>query len=73
MTGPLVSIALCTYNGDQFLDEQLQSLLAQTYPNLEIVVVDDASNDKTAVFVESWSSRNKKVRLVKRTPPSSGI
>ncbi len=56
MTGPLVSIALCTYNGDQFLDEQLQSLLAQTYPNLEIVVVDDRSTDNTWEILTGYAN-----------------
>ena len=36
-TAPLVSIALCTYNGERFLAQQLDSLLAQTHANIEIV------------------------------------
>jgi glycosyltransferase involved in cell wall biosynthesis len=47
MKEPLVSIALCTYNGAAYLEQQLQTLLAQTYQNLEIVVVDDCSTDNT--------------------------
>ena len=47
MDFPLVSIALCTYNGAAYLKEQLGSLVAQTYPNIEIVVVDDRSTDDT--------------------------
>lgn len=44
---PLISIALCTYNGAKFLEEQINSLVSQTYSNLEIVIVDDCSIDNT--------------------------
>ena len=47
MKKPLVSIALCTYNGAAYLEQQLETLLTQTYKNLEIVVVDDCSTDDT--------------------------
>jgi glycosyltransferase involved in cell wall biosynthesis len=44
---PLVSIVLATYNGERFLKCQLESLSALTYPNLELIVCDDASTDGT--------------------------
>jgi len=56
MSAPLVSIALCTYNGAAYLNEQLQSLLAQTYANLEIVVVDDCSKDSTWEILTGYAS-----------------
>lgn len=51
-TLPLVSIALCTYNGATHLREQLLSILGQRYKNIELVIVDDASTD------DSWSIAN---------------
>ena len=45
---PLVSIGMPVYNGERYVDEALRSLLAQDYPNLEIVVSDNASTDQTA-------------------------
>lgn len=53
---PLISIVLCTYNGASFLEAQLQSLLQQTYPQLEIIVSDDASTDGTAAILKSYQS-----------------
>ena len=47
MEKPLVSIALCTYNGAAYLEQQLETLLTQTYKNIEIIVVDDCSTDDT--------------------------
>ena len=42
-----VSIALCTFNGERFLQDQLQSFLHQDYPISELVVFDDNSTDTT--------------------------
>ena len=38
---PKISVAMCTYNGERFLVEQLDSILNQTYQNIELVIVDD--------------------------------
>ena len=43
--GPLVSIIINNYNYDRFLDEAISSALNQTYPHVEVVVVDDGSTD----------------------------
>jgi len=51
---PTVSIALCTYNGERFLKEQLESLVNQTYSNIEIVIVDDASQDHTISILNEY-------------------
>ena len=42
-----VSVVICTYNGERYLREQLDSILAQTYPVFEVVVQDDCSTDGT--------------------------
>ena len=59
---PLVSVALCTYNGSAFLRQQLDSILAQTYTNLEIVISDDASTDGTVAILEEYSQKDNRVR-----------
>lgn len=52
-----VSIALCTWNGERFLQEQLDSILAQSRPPDELVVCDDQSSDATADIVARFSSQ----------------
>ena len=42
-----ISVVMCTYNGAKYLQEQLDSILNQTYPIQEIIIVDDASTDNT--------------------------
>lgn len=55
---PLVSIAVCTYNGERFLIEQLDSLLGQSYRNIEIIVVDDCSKDNTLPILKQYEEKN---------------
>jgi glycosyltransferase involved in cell wall biosynthesis len=55
---PLVSIALCTYNGAQYLAQQLDTLLAQTYGNFEIIAVDDCSADDTHQILLDYSKKH---------------
>lgn len=59
---PLVSVALCTYNGDRFLQEQLDSIIHQTYTNLEIVIVDDGSTDNTKKIILSYQQRDPRIK-----------
>jgi len=53
-----VSIALCTYNGERFLKEQLESILNQDYENIdEIICVDDNSKDSTWEILKEYSNK----------------
>ena len=60
---PLISIALCTYNGALYLPEQMDSLLAQNWDNLEIVAVDDGSTDGTRDILQDYVSRDHRISL----------
>lgn len=60
---PLISIALCTFNGERYLREQLDSVLAQTYTDLEIVAVDDASTDETVAILREYEARDARVKV----------
>ncbi len=54
MKKPLVSIALTTYNGAEFLSQQLDSFYAQSYKNIEVVACDDSSDDGTVKILEKY-------------------
>jgi glycosyltransferase involved in cell wall biosynthesis len=62
---PLVSIALCTYNGTKFIRKQLDSILDQTHKNLEIVVVDDCSTDDTYKIISDYAEKDNRLRCYK--------
>jgi predicted O-linked N-acetylglucosamine transferase (SPINDLY family)/glycosyltransferase involved in cell wall biosynthesis len=54
---PLVSICIPTYNGAEFIGAAIQSAIAQTYPNIEIIVSDDGSTDQTIAIAQSFQSQ----------------
>lgn len=58
---PLVSILIPAYNAEQYLAETLDSALAQTWDNLEIIVVDDGSQDNTLAIAKQYESKIVKV------------
>ncbi len=55
---PLVSVVVITYNSAKYIIETLESIKSQTYGNIELVVSDDCSSDKTVEIVKDWISRN---------------
>jgi len=59
MEKPYLSIVICTYNGALFLKEQLDSLFGQTYPNFEIIAVDDCSTDSTFEILKEYAANGK--------------
>jgi len=60
---PPVSVIICAYNAEGTISETLSSLLAQTYKNLEILVIDDASTDSTAAVCKLCSEQDPRVRV----------
>ena len=61
----LISIALCTYNGEKYLATQLNSILEQSYQNIELVIVDDGSNDGTIATLQQYAKTDQRVKLYK--------
>ena len=64
MNTPVVTVVIPTHNSECFLRETLDSVMAQTFKNYEVVVVDDASTDDTVRLVEQYGDR---IRLVRRS------
>ncbi|HST18005.1 MAG TPA: glycosyltransferase [Gaiellaceae bacterium] len=59
---PLVSVLMASYNSERWIEESIESVLAQTYPNVELIVADDASADATRKIVRRY--RSERVRLL---------
>jgi len=53
----LVSIIITNYNYGQFLAQAIESALAQTYPQIEVIVIDDGSTDHSAGIIASFGER----------------
>ena len=69
---PLISIALCTYNGRRNLKPQLDSLLVQSYTRIEIIACDDASSDDTFEILTEYAQRDARLRC-RRNPHNLGF
>lgn len=63
---PRVSIGVPVYNGERFLQRALDSLLAQTYTDFELVISDNASTDSTLLICEDYARRDDRVRVLRQ-------
>lgn len=60
----LVSVVLPVFNGEDFVSKSIESVLAQSYSHLELIVVDDGSTDGTSALVDSFASKDSRVRVL---------
>ncbi|ONG70995.1 hypothetical protein BKK42_17900 [Bacillus cereus] len=60
----LVSIIVPAYNVDKFIEKCLSSILEQTYTNIEVIVVDDGSTDKTGQLIDNVSQQDNRVNVI---------
>ncbi len=66
-TNPLISVCLACYNVEPYIADTLECVVSQTYKNLEIICIDDASTDDTARIIASFAERDPRVVLVKNS------
>jgi glycosyltransferase involved in cell wall biosynthesis len=66
MKAGLVSIVIPCYKGERFLKDAIESCLRQTYQDVEVLVVDDASPDRSADIAEQYVHQDPRVRLIRR-------
>lgn len=59
---PLVSIGMPVFNGELYIEEALNSILAQTYVNFELIISDNASTDRTANICREYAARDQRIR-----------
>jgi len=71
MTSPLISVLIPVYNGEKYLRESLDSVIAQTYTNLEILCMDDGSTDKSTDILKEYASKDSRIKVFNQ--PNSGV
>jgi glycosyltransferase involved in cell wall biosynthesis len=64
MTAPRVSIVMSVYNGAAHLPAALDSILAQTWTDFELIIVDDGSTDQSSEILKKYSQRDPRIRVI---------
>lgn len=63
MAKPLVSIIMPTYNSEKYIKDTIESILAQTYINWELLITDDSSTDNTIMLIKTYQAYDKRINL----------
>ncbi|HIQ94700.1 TPA: glycosyltransferase family 2 protein [Candidatus Ventrenecus stercoripullorum] len=71
MTEELISIVVPVYNAEKFLNDTIQTVLAQTYPNWELLLVDDCSSDDSVSIIKKFAANDDRIHLL-RNEKNSG-
>jgi glycosyltransferase involved in cell wall biosynthesis len=69
---PLVSVALITYQNAPYLKESIESILAQTYPHIEVIISDDGSTDGSKKIISEYAERSDRIKVLS-APLNRGI
>ena len=60
----LVSIIVPVYNAEAYLDKCIDSIVKQTYKNIEIIIIDDGSRDSSPQICDNWAERDKRIKVI---------
>lgn len=69
---PLISVIVPVYKVEAYLDHCIQSLVSQTYSNLEILLVDDGSPDRSGAICDEWAARDKRIKVIHKENGGAG-
>ena len=69
---PLISVVVPVYRVEQYLDRCISSIVEQTYPNLEILLVDDGSTDGSGEICDRWAARDSRIRVIHKQNAGAG-
>lgn len=61
---PLVSVVIPLYNQERFLDACIRSVTGQTYKNLEIIIVNDGSSDRSLLMAKEWANKDSRIIII---------
>lgn len=71
MSTPLISVVMPVYNAERYLRIAVDSILAQTVSDFELIAVDDGSKDKSKAILDAYAAKDPRVRVISR--PNTGI
>ena len=63
----LVTVVICVYNGEAYIDRAIKSILAQTHENFQLLIIDDGSTDGTARIIDEYASEDDRIDIMHQT------
>ena len=73
MHAPVISISMPAYNVEKYIGEAIESILAQTFTDWELIIVDDCSKDKTLAIASEYAAKDSRIRIIKRKENSGSV
>src|SRR5258708_13520448 len=70
--GPRVTVLMPVFNRERFVDEAIQSVMAQDFADFELLIVDDGSTDRTPQILRAWAQRDARIVVI-TSPKNQGI
>lgn len=64
LSGDLISVIVPVYNVAEYLNQCVESLVRQTYPHLEVILVDDGSTDRSGEICDRWAEKDKRISVI---------
>ena len=61
---PEISVIVPVYKAEQYLDRCVKSILEQTYPDFELILVDDGSPDGSPILCDKWAEKDSRVHVI---------
>jgi len=63
---PLVSVVMPCYNAAQYITESIESVIAQTHRNWELIIVDDYSKDNSVEIIQDYQNNDNRIKLIRK-------
>ena len=73
MENELISVIVPVYNVEKYLDRCISSIVDQTYSDLEILLIDDGSTDRSGVICDAWMQKDKRIRVIHKKNGGGGV
>ena len=73
MHAPVISISMPAYNVEKNIGEAIESILAQSFTDWELIIVDDCSKDKTLAIASEYAAKDSRIRIIKRNENSGSV
>lgn len=61
---PLITVIIPVYNGEKYIDKCINSVLNQQYQNIELILINDGSDDGSKEILDNWSKKNEKIKVI---------